>query len=133
MLVLTLIGLVSTMRMDAYVTPTIDTDCSCHIYSLRTYLTNRMGFISHHITPLVINSLGGGHIHTRILSRTEAILRNQACASRRPVRAWFKNNCLLKFFVVEGSTLKGCRRTEIPPIQLKLDAKIVHNIRVLVM
>ena len=25
-----------------------------------------MGSISHHITPLVINSLGGGHTHTRI-------------------------------------------------------------------
>ena len=36
--------------------------------SHRTYLTNCMGFISHHITPLVINSLGGGHTckHTRI-------------------------------------------------------------------
>ena len=29
--------------------------------SHRTYLTNRMGSISHHITPLVINSLGGRH------------------------------------------------------------------------
>ena len=26
-----------------------------------------MGSISHHITPLVINSLGGGHTHTHIL------------------------------------------------------------------
>ena len=54
-----------------------------------TYLTNRMGSISHHITPLVINSLGGGDTHTRILSRTEEILRNQTHASSRPVRAWF--------------------------------------------
>ena len=32
-----------------------------------TYLTNHMGSISHHMTPLVINSLGGGHTdtHTR--------------------------------------------------------------------
>ena len=52
--------------------------------SRRTYLTNRMGSISHHITPLVINSLGGGH--TGILSRTEAILRNQACAGRKNVK-----------------------------------------------
>ena len=43
-----------------------------------------MGSISHHITPLVINSLGGGD--TRILSRIEAILRNQT-------RTWFKNLC----------------------------------------
>ena len=40
-----------------------------------------MGSISHHITPLVINSLGGGHTHTRTHmhtyrhSRTAAILR----------------------------------------------------------
>ena len=33
-LVLTLIGLVSTTRMDAYVTPTIDTDYSCHIKAI---------------------------------------------------------------------------------------------------
>ena len=56
---------------DAYI-------CLCHAHywyrlqqpyeSHRTYLTNRMGSISHHIMPLVINSLGGGHthIHTRI-------------------------------------------------------------------
>ena len=31
---LTLIGLVSTTRMDAYVTPTIDTDYSCHIKAI---------------------------------------------------------------------------------------------------
>ena len=39
-----------------------------------------MGFISHHIMPLVINSLKGGgtqaHIHT---SQTKLISRNQAC------------------------------------------------------
>ena len=48
---------------------------------------------------LVINSLGGGHTHThthtnthtRILSRTEAILRNQARAGLRLTCAWFKN------------------------------------------
>ena len=31
LVVLTLIELVSTMRMDAYVMPTIDTDYNCHI------------------------------------------------------------------------------------------------------
>ena len=50
-----------------------------------------MGSISHHITPLVINSLGAD-THTRILSRTEAILRNQARAGHRPVCAWFKKH-----------------------------------------
>ena len=52
--------------------------------SHRTYLTNHMGSISHHIMPLVINSLGGGHTHTHAYIRTETILRNQACT-------WFKN------------------------------------------
>ena len=44
-----------------------------------------------------------------------------------------KNKCPLKFFAVEGSTLEGCIRTEMPPIQLELDTRIVHNIKVLVM
>ena len=46
-----------------------------------------------HIMPLVLNSLGGGHTHTNTHTdvRTETILRNQARASHRPVRAWFKN------------------------------------------
>ena len=42
-----------------------------------------MGCISHHIMPLVINSLGGGHTHAYI--RTETILRNQARATGRRV------------------------------------------------
>ena len=42
-----------------------------------------MGSISLHITPLVINSLGGGHTHTHTDVRTGTISRNQA-------RAWFK-------------------------------------------
>ena len=33
-LVLTVIGLVSMMHMDAYATPTIDTDYSCHIKAI---------------------------------------------------------------------------------------------------
>ena len=37
---------------------------SNQIKSHRTYLTNRLGSISHHITPLVINSLRGGHTNT---------------------------------------------------------------------
>ena len=32
--------------------------------SHRTYLTNHNGSISRHVTPLVINSLGGRHTHT---------------------------------------------------------------------
>ena len=37
-----------------------------------------MRFISHHITPLVINSLGGGHTNTHTDVCTETISRNQA-------------------------------------------------------
>ena len=43
-----------------------------------------MWSISHHITPVVINSLGRTHTHAYRRSRIEAILRNQVCA-------WFKN------------------------------------------
>ena len=52
-----------------------------------------MGFISHHIIPLVINSLGGGHTHTHIHEHTqtdvhtETILRNQAHAGHTGQRA----------------------------------------------
>ena len=76
------------MHINAKATPIIDTDYSYHITAVEQ--TNHMGSISHHITPLVINSLGGGHTntHTQIRThtdvRTETILRNQACA-------WFNN------------------------------------------
>ena len=42
--------------------------------------------ISHNITPLVINSLGGGHTHTHTHTH-----RNQARTGLWPARAWFKN------------------------------------------
>ena len=72
--------------------------------SCRTCLTNRMGSISHHIMPLVINSPRGGytykytytytHIHTDI--PTETILRNQVCTSL--LHAWFKNSYHFEIF-----------------------------------
>jgi len=34
----------------------------------KSYLTNHKGSISHHTTPLVINSLGGGHTHIHTYS-----------------------------------------------------------------
>ena len=68
-----------------------------------------MMFISRHITPLVINSLGRGHTHAHTQKRiptirTGSILRNQAQAGLWPARAWFKkfdlkNNLLLKIFL----------------------------------
>ena len=39
---------------------------------------------------------------------------------------------LLKHFVVEGSTLEGCRRTMAQGIQVHLTKMIVYNIKVLV-
>ena len=82
-------GLVYTMRTNSKATPINNNDYSC----CRTCLANRMGSISCHITPLVINSLGGGHTHTNTHTdvRTETILRNQASAGLWPVRFWFKN------------------------------------------
>ena len=80
---------VFTTPMDAYAAPTNDIDYSCHI-NHGTYSTNHMGSISHHITPLVINSLGGRHTHkhANTILRTETIIRNQVL---KPVHAWFKN------------------------------------------
>ena len=43
-----------------YIMPTNDTNYNCHI----KYLTTHMGSISHHIMPLVINSLRAGHTNT---------------------------------------------------------------------
>ena len=44
-----------------------------------------------------------------------------------------KNKNLLKYFVVKGLTLKGCRRTMTPRIERNLKRRIVHNIKVLVL
>ena len=54
--------------------PTIDIDHSCHIKAIYLFVQS----YGVYITPLVINSLGGGHIHAYRHSWTEAILRNQA-------------------------------------------------------
>ena len=63
----------------------------------RTYSTNRMRSILHHITPLVINSLGGRHTnthtrkHTCIQTFTDRSNSKKPGARRlRPARAWFK-------------------------------------------
>jgi len=72
-------------------------DFNCHINEKetpKTCLTNYKGSISHHITPLVINSLGGGHthIHTHasiLTSRTKAISRNQLHTGLQPAHTWF--------------------------------------------
>ena len=41
-----------------------------------TYLTNHMESISHHFTPLVVHSLGGGHICKHTCIQTFADRRN---------------------------------------------------------
>ena len=60
--------------------------------SHRTCLTNRMGSISHHIKPLVINSLRGGHTHTQTHTHTHTFAdrsNSKKPGTRR--HAWFKN------------------------------------------
>ena len=67
--------------------PTIDTDYSCHIKAIELiynqlynlFITNRMGSRSHHIMPLVINSLGGSHTytHTHTHANTHAYIHGQ--------------------------------------------------------
>jgi len=50
---------------------TIRHNFNCHINERetpKTCLTNHKGSISHHIMPLVINSLGGRHTHTHAYS-----------------------------------------------------------------
>ena len=64
--------------------------------SCRICLTNHIGSISRHITPLVINSLGADtqthrHTHTYTDIQTEKNLRNQVHTSLWPVSVWFKN------------------------------------------
>ena len=66
--------------------------CLCHAHyryqpqlpykSHRTYLTNHMRSISRHITPLVINSLGGGHTHTRKHTHTHTHTHIQTFTDR---------------------------------------------------
>ena len=56
---------VSTMHMNAYVMPTNDIDYNCHIKAIEL-INQSYRSISHHMTSLVINSLGGGHTHARI-------------------------------------------------------------------
>ena len=41
-----------------------------------------------------------------------------------------KNEILLKYFAVKGSTLKGCRRTVTLRIKLIFMTRILHNIKV---
>ena len=42
-----------------------------------------------------------------------------------------KNNCLLKYFAVKGSTLEACRRTATMQIQLIFSTTILYTIKVI--
>jgi len=60
---------------------TIRYDFNCHINERetpKTCLTNHKGSISHHIMPLVINSLGGGHTHTCTHARTNTDIMDKS-------------------------------------------------------
>ena len=57
---LTLNGLISMTYINAKATPINDADYSGHITAIEPV----QPIIWVHITPLVINSLGGGHTHT---------------------------------------------------------------------
>ena len=44
-----------------------------------------------------------------------------------------KNEILLKYFMVKGLTLKGCRRNVTLPIDMKIATRILHNTKVLLL
>ena len=82
-------GLESTTHNNFKAMPINGNDYSCHITAAaRTCSTDRMESISRHITPLVNNTLGGGHTNTHTYTDicTETI--SGALALGR--HAWFK-------------------------------------------
>ena len=71
------------MHINAKATPINGNDYYCHLTAIEL-LTNRIGSISCHIMPLVINTLSGGHTqtHTHILTISiGSTLRNPQVAS----------------------------------------------------
>ena len=61
---------------------------------------------SHHIKPLVINALGGGHTQRHTDMGAKAISRNQMCASLWPAHAWLK-----KFYEVDKIASESSYKT----------------------
>jgi len=64
-------------------------DFNCYINERetpKTCLTNHKGSISHHIMPLVINSLGGGHTHTHTQARSHHGQKQFQETSRVPAK-----------------------------------------------
>ena len=59
-------------------TSTNDTDYSCHIKAVELSLTNHMWSISHHIMPLVGNSVQSGHTHPHAQIHTHTYVHMHA-------------------------------------------------------
>ena len=78
--------------------PTNDID-----YNHGTYLTNHMGSISHHITPLVVHSLGGGDTHTHTHKHTCIQIFADRSNSKKP--GWRVPG--LKMFFTYGSSVNS--------------------------
>jgi len=80
-------------------------DFNCHINEReapKTCLTNHKGFISYHIMPLVINSLGGGHTHTHTHAHTHTHMHVHTHTDiadksnfKKPVARWPKASARL--------------------------------------
>ena len=75
-----------------------------------------MGFISCHISPLVIYNLGDGYTYTHTQTCTptictEAILRNQVHAGLWPVHTWFNNFEEIPSVVYPEGMTKNCERS----------------------
>ena len=91
--------------------PTNDIDYNCHIKAMhRTYLTNHMGSISHHITPLVINNLGGGHTHTHTHTNTHTNVRGQSNFKKPGTRLIKKEERLISLLQGNKSNILKCKK-----------------------
>jgi len=79
---------------------TICHDFNCHINERetpKTCLTNHKGSILHHITPLVINSLGGGHTHTHTYMYTD--IMDKSNFKKPALLHWYLLSCITKQYL----------------------------------
>jgi len=85
--------------------PTIGfTTTSTAINERKTPKTNHKGSISHHIIPLVINSLRDRHTHTQTHTHI-ADKSNFKKPGERPARAWFNKDKTLQIVPHHDNTL----------------------------
>ena len=92
--------------------------------SHKIYLTNHMGSISRHITPLVIQSLGGRQTHTHINMQT--FVDVPACSQRTPGLTIHKNYALWIYYALNNHYLL-CIMTMLNAYIPKTN--LVHNTR----